>query len=187
MNNMKKNRHTKRYTYRSRGFTLVETFVAISILVVAIVGPMTIAARGLQSAFFARDQMTAVYLGQEAVEIIRSVRDQNALLGQSWLAGIPASCSSGDGCGIDVRDGSFRACAPVSNCQLLYDDSPLAGNRGVYTYESGTPSVFTRVIHVEETSADQEAEITVEISWQSPLTAKTVTVQSLIFNQYDNL
>ena len=63
----------------SDGFSLVETLVAIAVLLVAIVGPMTIAAQGLQASFFAREQTTAVYLAQEAVEAIEEIRDVAAL------------------------------------------------------------------------------------------------------------
>lgn len=61
------------------GFTLVETLVAIAVLLVAIVGPMTIAAQGLQASFFSREQTTAVYLAQEAIEAIEKKRDDQAL------------------------------------------------------------------------------------------------------------
>ena len=37
---------------RAKGFTLVETLVAVTIFVLVILGPMTIASRGLQNAYF---------------------------------------------------------------------------------------------------------------------------------------
>ena len=36
----------------SKGFTLVETLIAIAVLLVAVVGPMTIAAQGLQNTIY---------------------------------------------------------------------------------------------------------------------------------------
>ena len=53
------------------GFTLIESLVAISILLLSISAPLTIASKGLASSFFARDQITAFYLAQDAVEYIR--------------------------------------------------------------------------------------------------------------------
>lgn len=190
---MKRPRNKK--TRRQRAFTLVETLVAISILLVAIVGPMTIAARGLQSAFYAREQIAAFSLAQEGVELIRAIRDTNALQTPpaNWLANIPGVCgSSSQGCGIDVRSGTIINCNSQS-CQLNYDASALLGRRGFYTYASCgtncTLTPFTRRIWVDPLPGGREAEITVEVSWQSGLfgNAKTVTIQSEIFNQYDNL
>lgn len=170
------------------GFTLVETLVAISILLVAIMGPMTIAARGLQSAFYAREQITAFSLAQEGVELIRAIRDQNALEGESWLADISAVCvGSGAWCGLDARGSTVRSCGSDS-CQLN-DAGAMLGSRGFYTYAGSTLSQFTRRIRVNPLSGGREAEITVEVSWQSGLFAgeKKVTIQSSIFNQYDDI
>jgi type II secretory pathway pseudopilin PulG len=73
--------HHFTYTYvkSGAGFTLVETLVAITVLLVAIVGPMTIAAQGLQASFFAREETTAVYLAQEGIEAVERARDNGAL------------------------------------------------------------------------------------------------------------
>ena len=50
-----------------KGFTLIETLVAVSLLTVAIVAPMTLTARSLSAAYYARDQITAFHLAQEAI------------------------------------------------------------------------------------------------------------------------
>ena len=60
----------------SRGFTLIETLVAVSLLAVVIVAPMSLTTQSLSSAYYARDQMTAFHLAQEAIESVRSVRDE---------------------------------------------------------------------------------------------------------------
>src|SRR3989338_503600 len=62
------------------GFTLIETLVAISLLTVAIVVPMSLVTKSLSTAYYARDQVTAFHLAQEAIEIVRHVRDNNILM-----------------------------------------------------------------------------------------------------------
>lgn len=62
-----------------QGFTLVETLVAITLLTIAIVAPMSLTMQSLSSAYYARDQITAFYLAQEAIEGVRAVRDGNIL------------------------------------------------------------------------------------------------------------
>ncbi len=77
-----------------KAFTLIETLVAISILTIALTGPLAVIAQALKSSYFARDQITAYYLAQEAVEYIRNQRDINGLKGidastaEDWLSNI---------------------------------------------------------------------------------------------------
>ncbi|MBU3668980.1 MAG: prepilin-type N-terminal cleavage/methylation domain-containing protein [Candidatus Taylorbacteria bacterium] len=79
-----------KYT-KKKAFTLIETLVAISILTIALTGPLAVIAQALRSSYFARDQITAYYLAQEAIEYIRNRRDINGLKGvdavtaEDWL------------------------------------------------------------------------------------------------------
>lgn len=59
--------------------TLVESLIAISVLVIAVLGPMSIVAQALRTSYFTRDQMTAYYLAQEPIEYVRNIRDKNSL------------------------------------------------------------------------------------------------------------
>src|SRR3990167_4310326 len=77
------------YGARSAGFTLVETLVAVMLLSVAVVAPMSLAARSLGSAYYARDQITAFYLAQEAIEALRSIRDSQILIIAGSSSGVP--------------------------------------------------------------------------------------------------
>jgi len=94
-----------------KGFSVIEALVAIAILSVAVAAPLTVASRGLIAAVHAKNQITAFYLAQEAVEFIRNRRDEATLSGINWLSGItPASCRMGNKCTIDVINNSFSAC-----------------------------------------------------------------------------
>src|ERR1035437_9310157 len=69
----------KARAWTSSGFTLVETLVAIAILMIAIAGPLTVAEKGLSASIYARDQLMASYLAQDAMESIKNVVDSNEL------------------------------------------------------------------------------------------------------------
>ncbi len=62
-----------------RGFTLIETMIAITILTLAMVGPLYTASRSIVAAQTARDQLTASYLAQEGIEYARMMRDNQYL------------------------------------------------------------------------------------------------------------
>lgn len=176
------------------GFTLIEALVAITILTMSIAGPMVTASDGLKNSTFARDQIIAFYIGQEGVEIIRSIRDSNALNNTPWLTGIAASCTSGaSGCGIDIRNKNFIDCASSPTaCNIYYDPNGLlagGGNpRGIYSHVSGgtQQTVYTRSIKIVSING-WESTIDVTVTWLSRGVTKTITVQSRLFNQYDNL
>jgi Tfp pilus assembly protein PilV len=97
----------------TKGYSLVEVLVAVSILMLSIVGPLTIAMKSLQSAQYARQQNTAFFLAQEGITIINTVRNNAALAvytgatNDSWQwpqsSGVWA-CHFEPGCNIDFRD-----------------------------------------------------------------------------------
>ena len=68
----------------NKGFTLLETLVAVAILMVAIVGALSLVSRGLSAAFVAKDQVTAFYLTVEAVEDIKNWRESNMCNKREW-------------------------------------------------------------------------------------------------------
>ena len=177
------------------GFTLIEALVAIAILTMSIAGPMVTASDGLKNSIYARDQIVAFYIAQEGVEIIRSVRDGNALNNAPWLTGIDASCTllAGAGCGIDIRNRIFIDCgSSATACNIFYDAKGLisggGGVRGIYSHVSGgtQQTVYKRSIKIVPINA-WESSIDVTVTWLSRGVTKTITVQSRLFNQYDNL
>ena len=68
----------KTISQKIRGFSLIETLIAVTILMIAITGPLALVQAGLFSSNHERNQITATYLAQEALEYIRSVRDSNS-------------------------------------------------------------------------------------------------------------
>lgn len=58
------------------GFTLVETLVAVAIIMLAITGPFMSAERTVVVASIVHDKMTASFLAQEGLEYARALRDK---------------------------------------------------------------------------------------------------------------
>ena len=68
----------------------METLIAVFVLSLAITGPFMIAQKGLQAGLISKDQITAFYLAQDAIEYIRYARDTNCLVAGSVAGGCPA-------------------------------------------------------------------------------------------------
>ena len=165
------------------GFTIIETLVAIAILLLAIVGPLTMAEKGLASAEAARQEITAFYLAQEAIEYVRNIRDTNALQnGGQWLQNLN-ECLKPSGCGIDVTESpqnkQTKECTLDNEYCRLYHyvgdplnfvqtTDPLYGIFGHRTTGGWKPTEFSRRVYVTEIVPDVEASTTVRVMWNTP-------------------
>lgn len=69
----------------TKGFTLVEMLVAITILMIGVVGPLTLAARGIADGLYIQNELAGKYLAQEGIELVVAQRLGNLLSGEGWL------------------------------------------------------------------------------------------------------
>ncbi|MEK7575069.1 MAG: prepilin-type N-terminal cleavage/methylation domain-containing protein, partial [Patescibacteria group bacterium] len=178
-----------------RGFTIIETIVAIAILSVALVAPLTLAQRGLNSSMYAKDQVTAFYLAQEAIEYVHFIRDSNNIAGLSktsgWLNGL-TDCMGSNQCGVDINAPSgqnvFNCTGNLPACQLKFNSVT-----GVYGHRTGwANTIFTRTLTITQVrigngpSADPNAQANLEarVSWKAGAITRTVVIKEKIFNWY---
>jgi len=87
LENIKKNRSNK-------GFTLLETVVSTSIIMIAVISLLIVSQDTILIIFLARDRLTAAYLAKEGMETIRNRRDQNFLRGRPWSEGISSTATT---------------------------------------------------------------------------------------------
>ena len=170
------------YRTKERGFTLIETFVAISILTISIIAPMTLAAKSLSISYYVRDEVTASYLAQEAIETVRNVRDSNSLndlttsSGIDQMTGIPST--TGAPFTVDAHvavNNSMQLCS--STCQ------PVQSNGTFYGYNDGSggtwvPTRFTRTVRATYVDAAKtDLRLVVDVTWQTGgFQTRTVTL-----------
>lgn len=90
---------SSRFDSSQKGFTLLETLIAIAVLTLAIIGPFQIVQGVLTSAYNARDEIVASGLAQEGVEYVREVRDSNYLYNARYGSGSVTWLNGFDGTG----------------------------------------------------------------------------------------
>jgi type II secretory pathway pseudopilin PulG len=190
------------------GFTLVEALVAISILMIAIASPISISQKSLSTAILSRDQMTAAYLAQDAIEAVKNIRDEIAITSPQgstdWLGilnnclctGESSECSSFNDvnyCNIDTT----TAILDSSSIKVSGDgDNPLRIAQNIednifikYDLDlTGVPSKYSRFINIKVSPDNQnEALISVRVSWSSPIGTQTIDIRDFIYNYSENI
>jgi prepilin-type N-terminal cleavage/methylation domain-containing protein len=168
------------FSFQVRGFTLIETMVAISVLILSLVSPLTIASNALKSAYYARDEITAFYLAQEGLEYVRAVRDENRLADASWLydldgsTGASRDCVHG-ACVIDFPNFAHLACSGACPALLISADG------GLYNQVSGATSPYTRILTITQLSAT-EVKVTVTVIWMSGTINRSFSLSEHLFD-----
>jgi len=143
------------------GFTIIETIIAILIILTGVVGAYSIITNLTSFGTISPTRFTAVYLAKEGIEIVRNIRDTNWLGGQAWNKGLvqsSAACNPADenACIIAWDGGALQATGGTVP-PLKIDSS------GHYNYISGTTTVFRRKIKIISVSG--YLEVTVKINW----------------------
>jgi prepilin-type N-terminal cleavage/methylation domain-containing protein len=189
------------YTKHTQGgFSLVEMLVAVSILLIVIVGPMTVTSRTAKSSSYATEQVQAFFLAQEGIELIQKVRDDMLLEqfdggGTAWDeftdatgSGVLADCYDGTGCGISWDAGSGTivnvvSCDPVTGCELRFND---AAERSFYNHSLGITSspAFTRVVRLVDQG--ERVSVTSTVTWRtgSLVASQEAKVETYLYDIY---
>ena len=165
----------------NRGFTIVESLVAITILVLVVTGVTSAVQTSLSSYIFSKNQIIAFYLAQEGFEQIRNWRDENRLKDQDWLYGLDP-CFSGNGCYFNPAfDNAPKAC-PAPGCPVVrrHDDTSFFS----YGYGSGnywTDTIFIREVSLEWVNSN-EISVLVTVDWSKGAVNRQFKARENIFD-----
>jgi len=164
-----------------KGFTLVETMVAITILTLAISGAFFTANSAMVASNIAHDQLIASYLAQEGIEYVRMMRDNEYLAAyvdsahdttnawSNFLNPLTAACSTS--CQFDPADNSLRSCSG-DGCSVLW-----LASANIYTQKqtTGAATPFTRTIRATSVT-DIDEKIVSMVTWSYHNSQYSVTI-----------
>lgn len=169
-----------------KGFTLIETFVAVLILVFAVIGPLGLLSRAIADGNYAKNQVTAYYLAQEAIELFINHRDFFISLDSplfDWF-NIIDTCEDGNRCKV-WGPASLGGGINVQNCSGESCRLNISNNN-IYTHEPGEPSIFRRQIYFTNVEYDGSiivsADMVVVVEWNNKNNIANFTLSTKIID-----
>ncbi len=169
----------------NKGFTVLETLVAVMIFTVSITALMSLSTSSQGQVLASKNKLVASYLAQEGIELVRNARDTYILdfpnnpnvSGWSlFLSNYVPACSTDGGCNIIPTDidlvGTPCPMGPMNGCALYYDAST-----GLYDTTSNAGKAYYRAIKIEHmnTSGIDEVKVTSTVSWVDGGTNKNIS------------
>jgi len=77
-----------------KSFTLIEVVVAVFVLTIGVLAVFNVVQNITVYSRISSSRLTAVYLAQEGIELVRNQRDSNWLAGDSWDSNLPSVTES---------------------------------------------------------------------------------------------
>jgi hypothetical protein len=185
---------------KTSGLTMVETLVAISILTIAVIGPLGIIAQALHTSYYTRDQMTAYYLAQEAIEYVRNLRDKQGIgITGQYVENPEATLNPWWGTSklfndslVDLPtsgDPTSYSLIRTNNAYnfVSYNSEYLKISNGIYGETSGTDatdSIFKREIYFKKTdsTSNQGFTMVVNVYWKTGSSNSEFTLEEYFTN-----
>lgn len=182
-----------------KGFTLLETIVAIGVLTTALLGIYSLVAFSISRVSSVKNQNIASFLAMEGLEYIHNKRTSNALNGSDWMDGLigsPPVCDEGQGgCYIDAFNDEIGRYSGLWLCNN-YDDCPKIDfdkNSGSYYYdiESGVSdndedpandTPFTRKITISEINPPAEVKVKAVVEWRERGQMRNIILEENLFD-----
>lgn len=190
-----------------RGFTLVETVVALALIMATLVGPVALVVRGIHVFTPSQDKLIALNLAQEGIELVRLVRDNNMacdfLNGEdpwAWDRD-PAGGSMHGGMEADMQQpflgvscGGRTIAFPrlTSSCTRTLRLGTAGVDAGIYGYQSGNPTTFIRCITVRSPAMPPDTgsppipprdqmDVISEVAWTEGGRTREITLQERLY------
>ena len=176
---------------KNKGFTLIELVIAIFILTVAIIGIYNSFSSTVILTAGSSSRLTAAYIGQEGIEIVRNIRDNNWVQGKEWDAGL-LDCENG--CEADYKTGTSSEVTPLvsfgsTGNYLNINDS------GFYSYDSvgsfSTTKFKRKITITKDITKPNVLKISVLVTWKEKEqegcdsgAGFCITVEEYLYNWY---
>jgi len=165
---------------KNKGFTFIELMIVIFIMTVGIAAIYTSITRIISSTTYSTLNLTANYLAQEGIEIVKSIRDSNFL---NIITGTSTSWKK------DLSPGDYEADYNDYSLSPLQDNEVRflkVDEEGFFNYKDGSDSPFKRKITITEDPNNENVLINVSVTvyWTEKGKTNETTVSENLYNLY---
>lgn len=161
------------YTFNLKpnfGYILVEAAVAITIILVGLLGIFALLSRSLSLNRVVSDRYVATYLAAEGIEVVKNIIDGNIIEGQPFNTGL----SPGN---FEVDFDDFALTTNL-NRRLKFDP-----DKNLYNYDFGNNTPFVRIVSIDFLADGEELRVISTVSWISRGDAQfSVELEDRFFN-----
>jgi len=147
----------------TKGFTLIELLITITVITVGIFGAYVAIQQAISTVDYSRSRLTAAFLAQEGVEIIKNIRDTNLLeRSVAWDKDLAPGEYEVVYDDVQFLSPGLFICASSSDFLTLRfltktDDGP-------YDYSSPNETRYKRKVRIERIS-NEHLRLTIKVYW----------------------
>lgn len=196
-----KNKYEYINTNKNKGFTLIETLVALSIFVVSVLVMISVSAGGINSTNVAKQKTVATFLANEGLEYVRNFRDTYSLGGgvttttSDWnyfSNMIVSKCGDAVGGCVVGPHRDFTDATTINDCSNgLCPKLFLDSINGYYDYSNNNndpQTMYIRTIKVDFVDPNNldVLKVTSNVIWGPNANEYNVTVSEYLYNWYKN-
>ena len=154
---------------KKNGFTIIEMLVVIFFLSVGMVGVLIAIQQTMAGTEVSSQRLTAIYLCQEGIEIVRNIRDGN------WLEQIDNPALPWDD---GLNTGDYEGDYTMAQSLASWAGRNLKIDAGFYKYsDTGTSTPFQRKISISKSDQNQ-MKVSVTVYWDT----HEITVEEHLYN-----
>lgn len=165
---------------KNKGFTIIELMAAILILSFGIILVYSVFSNIIILTNSVSSRLTAIYLAQEGMEIIRNIRDDNFINSKPWKNGL-TGCNNG--CQADYKAGTASE-NQINRLKHYQHGSFLKINSdGFYGYDAGTDTPYRRKITIESVS-NSILKVNVLVIWDYSGKSFDYETEGYLYNWY---
>lgn len=136
---------------RRRGQSLIESMVALSVLLIGLLGVLALLSQSLGLNRSISQSYIASYLSAEGIEVVKNIIDTNQINGRAWNYGLAN--------GIYEVEYSSTSLMPDQNRFLRYDPTS-----NLYSYSGEQQTPFKRTVAITLLSGD-EIRVVARTTW----------------------